>query len=34
MKKKLLNTHLAYFPASRGISRRDKNFSLVVRDLC
>ena len=33
-KKQLLNTHLAYFPASRGLSRRGKNFGLVVTDLC
>ena len=33
-KKQLLNTHLAYFPASRGLSRRGKNFGFVVRDLC
>ena len=28
-----LKTHLAYFPASKGLSRRGKNFGLVVRDL-
>ena len=33
-KKQLLNTHLAYFPARRGLSRRGKIFGLVVRDLC
>ena len=33
-KKQLLDTHLAYFPARRGLSRRGKIFGLVVRDLC
>ena len=32
-KKQLLNTHLAYFSPSRGLSRRGKNFGFVVRDL-